>query len=65
MNVLDIGCGGGIFSESLGRLGFGSVLGIDPTDKCIEVAREHLQGAAGDLKERVQYKNCTVEQLLE
>ena len=33
--VLDIGCGAGILSESLGRLGMGSVLGIDPTDRCI------------------------------
>ena len=33
--ALDIGCGAGILSESLGRLGFGKVLGIDPTDRCI------------------------------
>ena len=33
--VLDIGCGAGILSESLGRVGMGSVTGIDPTDKCV------------------------------
>jgi len=33
--VLDIGCGAGILSESLGRIGMGSVTGIDPTDKCV------------------------------
>lgn len=39
---MDIGCGAGILAESLGRLGIGSVLGIDPTKKCIELAEEHL-----------------------
>ena len=42
LNVLDVGCGAGILSESLARLGFGSVTGIDPTDKCVELANEHL-----------------------
>lgn len=40
--VLDIGSGAGILSEGLGRLGMGSVLGIDPTPKCIDLAEEHL-----------------------
>ena len=35
MKALDIGCGAGILSESLGRLEFGDVLGIDPTEKCV------------------------------
>ena len=35
LKVLDIGCGARILSESLGRLGMGSVTGLDPTDKCI------------------------------
>ena len=35
LKVLDIGCGAGILSESLGRIGMGSVTGIDPTHKCI------------------------------
>jgi 2-polyprenyl-3-methyl-5-hydroxy-6-metoxy-1,4-benzoquinol methylase len=38
MKVLDIGCGAGILSESLARIGMGHVSGIDPTDKCIELA---------------------------
>ena len=42
LEALDIGCGAGILSESLGRLGMKSVLGIDPTPKCIELAEEHL-----------------------
>lgn len=40
--VLDIGCGGGILSESMARLPFvKSVLGIDLTPECISVAKEH------------------------
>ena len=36
LDALDIGCGAGLLSESLGRLGLQSVKGIDPTPKCIE-----------------------------
>ena len=43
LSVLDVGCGAGILSESLGRLGIGRVKGIDPTPKCIELANEHLE----------------------
>lgn len=42
VRALDIGCGAGLLSESLGRLGLQSVRGIDPTPKCIELAQEHL-----------------------
>ena len=42
LQALDIGCGAGLLSESLGRLGLKSVHGIDPTPKCIELAEEHL-----------------------
>jgi 2-polyprenyl-3-methyl-5-hydroxy-6-metoxy-1,4-benzoquinol methylase len=42
MKALDIGCGAGILSESLAKIGIGSVTGIDPTDKCIELATSHL-----------------------
>lgn len=42
LKVLDIGCGGGILSESLARLTYiEHVTGIDLTKECIEVAREH------------------------
>ena len=37
LSILDIGCGGGILSEPLARLG-GSVTGIDPVGSSIEVA---------------------------
>ncbi len=40
LECLDIGCGGGIISERLSRLG-GQVTGIDASEDSIEVAKEH------------------------
>ena len=40
MNILDIGCGGGLISEPLARLG-GTLTGIDASKKNIEVAKVH------------------------
>ena len=42
LNFLDIGCGGGLVSEPLCRLG-GNVTGIDASSKNIEVAKIHAQ----------------------
>lgn len=44
LNVLDIGCGGGILAESMGRLPFvNKVIGIDLTEDCITVAKQHAK----------------------
>ena len=64
LKVLDVGCGAGILAEGLGRLGCGSVTGIDPTPKCIELAEAHLKKDQDGLIERVSYRNDTVEQLI-
>ena len=40
LNILDIGCGGGLISEPMARLG-AKVTGIDASEKNIEVARLH------------------------
>lgn len=49
LRVLDIGCGGGILSESMARLG-ASVHGIDVVEKNIRVARLHALGAGLDIR---------------
>lgn len=63
MKVLDVGCGAGILAESLGRLGMGNILGIDPTPKCIELAEQHLM-TDKELSQKITYKNITLEQLI-
>ena len=40
LNILDIGCGGGLISEPMARLG-GKVTGIDASEKNIKVAKLH------------------------
>ena len=64
MKVLDVGCGAGILAEGLGRLGMGSVTGLDPTPKCIELAEAHLALDTEGLKDRVNYRNETIEQVV-
>jgi 2-polyprenyl-6-hydroxyphenyl methylase/3-demethylubiquinone-9 3-methyltransferase len=43
LQVLDVGCGGGLLAESLARLG-GDVLAIDAGKENIEIAKIHAQG---------------------
>jgi 2-polyprenyl-6-hydroxyphenyl methylase / 3-demethylubiquinone-9 3-methyltransferase len=40
LSLLDIGCGGGLLSEPLARLGF-AVTGIDPAENNVDVAKAH------------------------
>ena len=61
--VLDVGCGCGIFSEAAGRLPFvRSVLGIDLTPECVKTAQRH---AAGDpmLTGKLTYELKAVEDI--
>jgi 2-polyprenyl-6-hydroxyphenyl methylase/3-demethylubiquinone-9 3-methyltransferase len=60
LRILDIGCGGGILSEPLARLG-AEVVGADPAEKNIAVARAHAeeQGVV------VDYRATTAEALAE
>ena len=58
LRMLDIGCGGGILSEPLARLG-ASVVGADPAETNIEVARRHAEQS--DLP--IDYRNTTAEAL--
>jgi len=45
LRILDIGCGGGILSEAVARLG-AQVHGVDVVAKNIRVARSHAEGSA-------------------
>lgn len=56
--VLDIGCGGGILSESMAKLG-ANVTGIDVADGPLAVARLHQAESGTD----VRYLNSTAEAL--
>ena len=47
LNILDVGCGGGLLTEPLSRLG-ANVIGIDASKNNIEVAKRHLK--KGNLK---------------
>ena len=42
LNILDIGCGGGLLSEPMARLG-GNVVGIDASEKNIKIAKHHIK----------------------
>lgn len=60
--VLDVGCGGGILSESMARRGAASVTGIDLASKPLAVARLHALEAG---VENVAYREVAVEALAE
>ena len=48
IKILDIGCGGGLLSEPLSRLG-ASVTGIDASDRNIKIAKMHLNKSKLDI----------------
>lgn len=56
--VLDVGCGGGILSESMAALG-GNVTAIDLAEKSLKVARLHLLESG----QKVDYRCIAVEAL--
>ena len=56
LNILDIGCGGGLLSEPMARLG-AKVTGIDPVKRNIEIAKHHLKRS----KLNIKYYNFSPE----
>jgi 2-polyprenyl-6-hydroxyphenyl methylase/3-demethylubiquinone-9 3-methyltransferase len=59
LRLLDIGCGGGLLSEPMTRLGF-AVTGVDASERNIGVARAH----ASSLGLNIDYRRTTAESLL-
>ena len=60
LNILDIGCGGGLISEPMARLG-GSVTGIDASERNIKIAQTHSKKS----NLRINYLNKSPENLKE
>src|SRR5215470_13358928 len=58
LSVLDVGCGGGLISEPLARMG-ARVTGLDPAAENIEAARRHAAGQGLD----IDYRAGRVEEL--
>lgn len=60
LNILDIGCGGGLLAEPLARLG-AHVTGIDASEGAIMAAKDH----AGRAGLNIDYRAITAEELAE
>lgn len=60
LSLLDIGCGGGLLSEPMARMGF-TVLGADASEKNVGTAAAHAAGAGLSL----EYRATTAEVLAE
>jgi 2-polyprenyl-6-hydroxyphenyl methylase/3-demethylubiquinone-9 3-methyltransferase len=60
LRILDIGCGGGLVSEPLARLG-ATVVGVDAAAENIAAAKAHAE--AGGLS--IDYRHATAEELAE
>jgi 2-polyprenyl-6-hydroxyphenyl methylase/3-demethylubiquinone-9 3-methyltransferase len=58
LRVLDIGCGGGLLSEPMARLG-AEVVGVDASEANVAVARAH----AGAMELEIDYRATTAEAL--
>ncbi|WP_298905374.1 bifunctional 2-polyprenyl-6-hydroxyphenol methylase/3-demethylubiquinol 3-O-methyltransferase UbiG [uncultured Aliiroseovarius sp.] len=58
LRLLDIGCGGGLLSEPMARLG-ATVIGADAAPRNIPVAQLHAE----QMGLEIDYRNCTAESL--
>jgi len=58
LEILDVGCGGGLLAEEFARLG-STVTGVDPSTKSLEAARRH----AADAGLSISYEAGVAEEL--
>lgn len=63
MKIADVGCGGGILTEALARIG-AQVTGIDISAELLNVAKEHVK-LDPNISKRVNYIQTTVEDFAE
>ena len=65
LRYLDIGCGGGIFTESAARLSSTAhVTAIDPSSEVLEVAKYHARRDPALMEpNRLMYRNAAIEAL--
>ena len=59
LDILDIGCGGGLISEPMARLG-ANVTGIDASEKNVKIASAHSK----ESKLKIKYINTSPEQFI-
>lgn len=65
--ILEVGCGGGILTEQLARLG-ANVKGIDLSPELIEVAQKHLneteqrEGGGKRIQDLISYEIISIEE---
>lgn len=64
-SAIDVGCGGGLLSESLARMGFfHRVVGIDPSEGQVKVARAHADSTLHDeVNSIIEYRASLVEEV--
>lgn len=62
LRVADIGCGGGILSEALCRIG-GTMVAVDPGEESIAAAKKHA--ATSHHTKSIEYRQCTSDDLVE
>ena len=60
LDILDIGCGGGLISEPMARLG-ANVTGIDASEKNVKIASAHSK----ESKLKIKYINTSPEQFVD
>jgi len=63
LRMVDIGCGGGLLTEPLARLG-ADVLGLDASPSNIATARAHSEKHADEIAGSIEYRATTAEALV-
>jgi polyprenyldihydroxybenzoate methyltransferase/3-demethylubiquinol 3-O-methyltransferase len=63
LRIVDVGCGGGILSEALARLG-ATVVGLDPCEENVIVAQEHSEKDSS-ICEQIKYLPITADHFLQ